>query len=148
MSVSGRQVALAAQAMLQTATGRSCGYGTAPTTASLPTGNTIPYCVLYELGQTAGIGPSFGDADADARVLIQVSSVGTTAEQASLQADKARQAFLQRAGGGSGQFLNPITIAGYTVIGRELDHEDGTSVVSSTYTYVQRFALTVSTPAS
>jgi hypothetical protein len=147
MSVSGRQVALAVQTMLQTATGRSCGYGTAPTTASLPTGNTIPYCVLYELGQTGGLGPSFGDADADARVLVQVSSVGTTAEQASLQADKVRQAFLQRVSG-SGQFLNPITIAGYTVIGRELDHEDGTSVVSSTYTYVQRFALTVSTPAS
>jgi hypothetical protein len=55
MSVSGRQVALAVQAMLQTATARSCGYGTAPTSTSLPTGNTIPYCVLYELGQTSGI---------------------------------------------------------------------------------------------
>ncbi|MFB7327138.1 hypothetical protein [Streptomyces sp. NPDC056190] len=145
MTVSGRQVALAAQAMLQTATGRSCGYGTAPTTASLPTGNTIPYCVLYELGQTSGIGPSLGDADADARVLLQVSSVGTTAEQASLHADKVRQAFLGRVPG-SGQYLNAINVVGATVIGRELDREDGTSVVSSTYTYVQRFVLTVSTP--
>ncbi|MFF0291021.1 hypothetical protein [Streptomyces sp. NPDC005262] len=147
MSVSGRQVALAVQAMLQTATGRSCGYGTAPTTASLPTGNTIPYCVLYELGQVAGLGPSFGDSDADARVLLQVSSVGQTAEQASLQADKARQAFLARVPG-SGQYLNPITVTGATVIGRELDREEGTGVVSSTYTYVQRFVLTVSTPNS
>ncbi|WP_407645955.1 MvdC/MvdD family ATP grasp protein [Actinacidiphila oryziradicis] len=38
MSVSGRQVALAVQATLQTATGRSRGYGTAPT--STPTGAT------------------------------------------------------------------------------------------------------------
>ena len=148
MSVSGRQVALAAQATLVAATGRSCGYGTAPTSASTPTGNTIPYCVLYELGQTSGIGPSLGDSDADARVLLQVSSVGTTAEQASLQADKARQAFLARAAPGSGQFLWPINVVGATVIGRELDREDGTSVVSSTYTYVQRFVLTVSTPSS
>ncbi|MFD3456827.1 hypothetical protein ACFWVC_32210 [Streptomyces sp. NPDC058691] len=147
MSVSGRQVALASQAMLQTATGRSCGYGTAPTAASLPTGVTIPYCVLYELGQVAGLGPAFGDSDADARVLLQVSSVGTTAEQASLQADKARQAFLARVPG-SGQYLNPINVSGGTVIGRELDREEGTSVVNSTYTYVQRFVLTVSTPNS
>lgn len=148
MTVSGRQVALGVQVMLQTATGRSCGYGTAPTSASVPTGTTIPYSVLYELGQTGGLGPAFGDADADARVLLQVSSVGTTAEQASLQADKVRQAFLARLPGGSGQFLNPITVVGGMVIGRELDREDGTSVVSSTYTYVQRFVLTVSTPNS
>lgn len=148
MSVSGRQVALAVQAMLQAATGRSCGYGTAPTSASPPTGNTIPYCVLYELGQTSGFGPSFGDTDADARVLLQVSSVGTTAEQASLQADKARLAFLARVAPGSGQFLNPINVVGAAVIGRELDREDGTSVVNSTYTYVQRFVVTVSIPNS
>jgi hypothetical protein len=143
MSVSGRQVVLAVQSMLQTVTGRSCGYGTAPTSASLPTGNTIPYSVLYELGQTSGLGPAFGDTDADARVLLQVSSVGTTAEQASLQADKVRAAFLNRSLPGS-SFLNPINVAGATVIGRELDREDGTSVVNSTYTYVQRFVLTVS----
>lgn len=147
MSVSGRQVSLAVQAMLVAATNRSCGYGTAPTSTSTPTGNTIPYCVIYELGQTAGFGPPLGDSDADARVLIQVSSVGTTAEQASLQADKARQAFLARVPG-TGQFLNPINVAGGVVIGRELDREDGTSVVNSTYTYVQRFVLTVSTPNS
>lgn len=109
MSVSGRQVALAVQTMLQTATGRSCGYGTAPTTASVPTGNAIPCCVLYELGQVAGLGPVVGDSDADVRVLLQVSSVGQTAEQASLQADKARQAFLARVPG-SGQYLNAITV--------------------------------------
>lgn len=147
MSVSGRQVSLAVQAMLVAATNRSCGYGTAPTSTSTPTGNTIPYCVIYELGQTAGFGPPLGDSDADARVLIQVSSVGTTAEQASLQADKARQAFLARVPG-TGQFLNPINVTGGVVIGRELDREDGTSVVNSTYTYVQRFVLTVSTPNS
>ncbi|MFB7446006.1 hypothetical protein ACFC01_48470 [Streptomyces mirabilis] len=144
MSVSGRQVALGVQAMLQTATGRSCGYGTAPTTASVPTGNTIPYSVLYELGQ-ASFGPPFGDADADARVLLQVSSVGTTAEQASLHADKVRQAFLARVPG-SGHFATPINVAGATVIGRELDADEGTTVDSSIYTYVQRFALTMSVP--
>ncbi len=143
----GVQVALAVQTMLQTATGRSCGYGTAPTAASVPTGNTIPYCVLYEMGQVGGQGPAFGDSDADARVLLQLSSVGQTAEQASLQADKARQAFLARVPG-SGQYLNPITVTGATVIGREVDREEGTGVVSSTCTYVQRFVLTVSTPNS
>lgn len=80
-------------------------------------------------------------------MLLQVSSVGQTAEQASLQADKARQAFLARVPG-SGQYLNAITVTGATVIGRELDREEGTGVVSSTYTYVQRFVLTVSTPNS
>ncbi|MFC8520652.1 hypothetical protein [Streptomyces sp. NPDC057257] len=76
MSVSGRQVALAAQAMLVSVTGRSCGYGTAPAADAQPTGNTLPYSVLYELGQVGGFGPPFGDADADARVYLQVSSEG------------------------------------------------------------------------
>ncbi|MGW2700831.1 hypothetical protein [Streptomyces sp. NPDC001340] len=146
MSVSGRQVALAVQAMLTSVTGRSCGYGTAPTTDDKPTGNTIPYSVLYELGQVAGFGPPFGDADADARVYVQISSVGTTAEQVSLHADKVRAAFLARVPG-DGRFANPINVAGARVIDRALDQEDGTSVTSGTYTYVQRFALTVSSPA-
>ncbi len=145
MTVSGRQVALAVQSMLQTITGRSCGYGTAPTTASQPTGNAIPYSVLYGLGQAAGFGPPFGDADADARVLLQVSSVGTTEEQATLHADKVRAAFLARVAG-SGLFLSPINVVGATVIGRELDADEGTTVASSIYTYVQRFALRVSVP--
>jgi hypothetical protein len=147
MTVSGRQVALAVQAMLVSVTGRSCGYGTAPTADAQPTGNAIPYSVLYELGQVAGFGPPFGDADADARVYVQVSSVGTTAEQVSLHADKVRSAFLARVPG-SGAFLNPINVAGARVISRALDQEDGTTVASSTYTYVQRFALTVSSPGS
>ncbi|MFH8772011.1 hypothetical protein [Streptomyces sp. NPDC017958] len=146
MSVSGRQVALAVQAMLTSVTGRSCGYGTAPTADDKPTGNTIPYSVLYELGQVAGFGPPFGDADADARVYVQISSVGTTAEQVSLHADKVRAAFLARVPGG-GRFANPINVAGARVIDRALDQEDGTTVTSGTYTYVQRFALTVSSSA-
>ena len=146
MSVSGRRMALAVQAMLVSVTGRSCGYGTAPASDAQPTGNTIPYSVLYELGQVAGFGPPFGDVDADARVYVQVSSVGTTAEQVSLHADKVRAAFLDRVPG-SGQFVHPITVAGARVIGRALDQEDGTTVVSGTYTYVQRFALTVSSSA-
>ncbi|MEU3340407.1 hypothetical protein [Streptomyces sp. NPDC006668] len=147
MSVSGRQVALASQAMLVSVMGRSCGYGTAPTTSDKPTGATIPYSVLYELGQVSGFGPPFGDPDADARVYLQVSSVGTTAEQVSLHADKVRDAFLAREPG-SGQFANPIDPAGARVIDRALDQEDGTTVTSGTYTYVQRFALMVSSPAS
>ncbi|GHE80174.1 hypothetical protein GCM10014715_39440 [Streptomyces spiralis] len=146
MSVSGRQVALAVQAMLTAATGRSCGYGTAPTTDDKPTGNAIPYSVLYELGQVAGYGPPFGDPDADAQVYVQISSVGTTAEQVSLHADKVRSAFLARVPG-SGQFANPINVAGGRVMDRTLDQEDGTTVTSGTYTYVQRFALRVSSPA-
>ncbi|MEW1719727.1 hypothetical protein [Streptomyces sp. NPDC093109] len=59
MTVSGRQVALAAQAMIVVATGRSCGYGTIPVAASQPTGAALPYTVLYELGQ-APSGPPFG----------------------------------------------------------------------------------------
>ncbi|MFF3493736.1 hypothetical protein ACFYWS_20555 [Streptomyces sp. NPDC002795] len=147
MTVSGRQVAYGVQTMLVAATGRSCGYGTAPATSAQPTGTTMPYSVIYELGQTTGFGPPLGDPNADARVLIQVSSVGTQAEQASLQADKVRQGFLQRGADGR-QFKWPITIDGAVVIGRELDREDGTTVVNSIYTYVQRFVLTVSTPNS
>ncbi|MFC7219662.1 hypothetical protein ACFQLX_16040 [Streptomyces polyrhachis] len=143
MTVSGRQVALAVQAMLVAATNRSCGYGTAPAGSAQPTGNAIPYSVLYELGQSSWQGAPFGDADADARVLLQVTSVGSTAEQASLQADKVRSAFLGRVAG-SGLFQHAIAPVGYAVIGRELEKEDGTSVVGAVYYYVQRFVLTVS----
>ncbi|MFC1415431.1 hypothetical protein [Streptacidiphilus cavernicola] len=147
MPVSGRTASLAVQTMLQTATGRSCGYGTLPTTASLPTGVTMPYSVLYELGQTPS-GPPFGDSAADARMLFQVSSVGSTAEQASLMADKVRTAFMAKAAPGSAVFATPIPIPGYAVTDREVDREDGTTSASSTYTYLQRFALSITTTGS
>ncbi|WP_324787024.1 hypothetical protein [Streptomyces sp. H51] len=69
--------------------------------------------------------------------------MGTTAEQVSLHADKVRAAFLARKPG-SGAFLNAVSVPGARVIDRALDQEDGTTVTSGTYTYVQRFALTVS----
>ena len=100
-----------------------------------------------ELGQTPS-GPPFGDIAADARVLFQVSSVGSTAEQASLMADKVRTAFMAKAAPGSNVFATPIPIAGCAVTDREVDREDGTTVASSTYTYLQRFALTVTTTGS
>ena len=142
MAVSGRLASMAVQAMLQAATGRSCGYGSLPTTASLPTGATVPYSVIYELGQTPS-GPPFGDANADSRFLFQATSVGTTAEQASLMADKVRTAVLGTVAPGSPVFANPITISGFAVTGREMDREAVPPVASGTYTYLQRFALTI-----
>ncbi|MXM62158.1 hypothetical protein GR925_01500 [Streptomyces sp. HUCO-GS316] len=132
------------QKMLATATGRSCGYGTAPTASSTPTGAAIPYNVLYPLGITTS-GPPLGDGDADARVLIQITSVASTAEQVEWMADKARAALLTRSGG---TYTNVITIAGCAVIDRELDKEEGISVSSGVYSYVQRYVLTVTTLGS
>ncbi|MDX3241720.1 hypothetical protein [Streptomyces sp. ME18-1-4] len=144
MPVSGREVSLAIQKTLATATGRSCGYGTAPTASSTPTGTTIPYSVLYPLGVTTS-GPPYGDGDADARVLVQVTSVASTAEQVEWMADKVRTALLARL---SGAYVNTITITGYVVIDRELDKEEGMSVSGGVYSYVQRYVLTVTTLGS
>jgi hypothetical protein len=142
--VSGREVSLAVQKTLATTTGRSCGYGTAPTASSTPTGAAIPYSVLYPLGATTS-GPPYGDGDADARMLVQVTSVASTAEQVEWMADKVRTALLARS---NGTYTNAITITGCAVIGRELDKEEGISVNSGVYSYVQRYILTVTTLGS
>ncbi|MFF7469893.1 hypothetical protein [Streptomyces sp. NPDC008092] len=144
MPVSGREVSLAIQKTLAIATARSCGYGTAPTASSTPTGATIPYSVLYPLGVTTS-GPPYGDGDADARVLVQVTSVASTAEQVEWMADKVRTALLARL---SGTYVNTIAITGYIVIDRELDKEEGMSVSGGVYSYVQRYVLTVTTLGS
>ncbi|MFJ4939002.1 hypothetical protein ACIP8U_34770 [Streptomyces pseudovenezuelae] len=144
MPVSGREVSLAIQKTVAAATARSCGYGTAPTASSTPTGATIPYSVLYPLG-VATSGPPYGDGDADARVLVQVTSVASTAEQVEWMADKVRTALLARL---SGTYVNTITITGYIVIDRELDKEEGMSVSGGVYSYVQRYVLTVTTLGS
>ncbi|MFD8509791.1 hypothetical protein ACFV27_01395 [Streptomyces antimycoticus] len=141
MAVSGRVLSLAVQAMLATATGRSCGYGTAPTASSLPTGAATPYSVLYPVGSTSD-GPPFGDASADARIIYQVTSVGTTAEQAEWMADKVRAGMLARTPAG---YTYSITATGYVVMARELDKEEGVAVASGVYSYVQRFAIEVTT---
>lgn len=143
MPVSGRVVSLAVQTMLAGATGRSCGYGAAPTSSSLPTGTATPYCVLYPIGSTSD-GPPFGDASADARLVYQVTSVATTAEQAEWMADKVRSAFMARTEKGP-TYL--ISATGYVVMSRELDKEEGVAVASGVYSYIQRFALEVTTLA-
>ncbi|MFB7828408.1 hypothetical protein [Streptomyces hydrogenans] len=143
MPVSGRVVSLAVQAMLAGATGRSCGYGVAPTSSNLPTGAATPYCVLYPVGSTSD-GPPFGDMSADARLVYQVTSVATTAEQAEWMADKVRSAFMARTEKGP---TYPISATGYVVMSRELDKEEGVAVASGVYSYIQRFALEVTTLA-
>ncbi|MEW1658822.1 hypothetical protein [Streptomyces sp. NPDC093707] len=144
MAVSGRVLSLAVQTMLGTATGRSCGYGTAPTASSLPTGTATPYSVLYPVGSTSD-GPPFGDASTDARIVYQITSVATTAEQAEWMADKVRAGMLARTTLG---YTYPIAAAGYAVMCRELDKEEGVSVASGVYSYVQRFAIEVTTLGS
>ncbi|GAA1353539.1 hypothetical protein [Streptomyces beijiangensis] len=142
MTVNSRQTAQAVQAMVVAATGRSCGYSTIPTTASLPTGSALPYFVLYELGQVSS-GPPFGDANADARLLFQVTTVAQTPDACSAGADKVRAGFLGRTTSG---WTFPINVPdGLAVMGRELDREDGMTVVASNYSYVQRFAVLVTT---
>ncbi|MFE0640149.1 hypothetical protein [Streptomyces sp. NPDC058877] len=144
MSVPGRQVAQAVIQTIVAASGRSCGYSTVPTSQSQPTGAQLPYHVLYELGQAVS-GPPFGDQAADARMLFQVTTVGNSPEAASSGADRVRTAFLGRRADGSG-WQYPINVpAGYAVMGRELDREDGMSVAGSTYSYVHRFAVHVTT---
>ncbi|MDX3130640.1 hypothetical protein PV367_12735 [Streptomyces europaeiscabiei] len=90
-------------------------------------------------------GPPYGDGDADARVLVQVTSVASTAEQVEWMADKVRTALLARL---SGTYVNAITITGCLVIDRELDKEEGMSVSGGVYSYVQRYVLTVTTLGS
>ncbi|MEU2592998.1 hypothetical protein ABZ649_04630 [Streptomyces albidoflavus] len=142
MTVNGRQVAQAAIATIVAVSKRSCGYAAVPTSGALPTGNTMPYHVLYELGQTVS-GPGFGDVAGDARVLLQVTTVAQSPDAASSGADRVRQAFLGRTPDGS-DWAHPVEVpAGSAVMGRELDREDGMTVAGSTYSYVQRFALHV-----
>ncbi|WJV48901.1 hypothetical protein [Streptomyces flavofungini] len=141
MAVSGRIISLAVQAMLSSATGRSCGYGSAPTTSSTPTGAAVPYSVLYPVGSTSD-GPPFGDASADARIVYQVTSVATTAEQVEWMADKVRIGMLAQTPRG---YAHPITPPGYVVMSRELDKEEGVTAASGVYSYIQRFAIEVTT---
>ncbi|MQY11458.1 hypothetical protein SRB5_15760 [Streptomyces sp. RB5] len=144
MSIPGRQIAQAIIQTVITASGRSCGYSTVPTSLSQPTGNQLPYHVLYELGQTVS-GPPFGDAAGDARLLVQVTTVGNSPEAASSGADRVRTGLLGRSPDGSDWLFSIVAPAGYAVVGRELDREDGMSVAGSTYSYVQRFAVHVTT---
>ncbi|MFI9149473.1 hypothetical protein [Streptomyces sp. NPDC053367] len=90
-------------------------------------------------------GPPYGDGDADARVLVQVTSVALTAEQAEWMADKVRTALLGRS---RGSYANAITVAGCAVMGRELDKEEGLTVSSGVYSCVQRYVFTVTTLGS
>ncbi|WP_328403994.1 hypothetical protein OHS70_34230 [Streptomyces sp. NBC_00390] len=142
MPVSGREVSLAVQRMLAAATTRSCGYGTAPTVSSTPSGAQVPYSVLYPLGVTTD-GPPYGEADADARVLLQLTSVAATAEQAEWMADKVRSVMLGRKT--SGAYTSEITVPGCVVMQRTLDKEEGVAVASGVYSYVQRYVIEVTT---
>ncbi|MFF7613520.1 hypothetical protein [Streptomyces lavendulae] len=142
MPVAGREVSLAVQKMLSTSTTRSCGYGTAPTASSAPTGAQVPYAVLYPLGLTTA-GPPYGQADGDARALLQVTSVATTAEQAEWMADRVRTAMLGRKGGGNGAYATDIVIPGCAVLQRALDKEEGVAVAGGIYSYVQRYVVEV-----
>ncbi|MFD9792095.1 hypothetical protein ACFWXK_14215 [Streptomyces sp. NPDC059070] len=141
MTVKSRHVALASQAMITTATGRSCGYGTLPAPTAQPTGATLPYSVLYEMGVESS-GPAFGDMHADARVVVQVTSAAASPEMASAHADTVRAGFLGRIGN---RWAYEITPGSCVVIDRDLDADDGMSSAGSVYSYVQRFALTVTT---
>ncbi|MFF0409700.1 hypothetical protein ACFYUY_04605 [Kitasatospora sp. NPDC004745] len=145
MSVQGRVVSTALRDALAAATGRSCGYGAPPVAADKPSGNTIPYSVLYPLGGTAS-GPPFGDQTGDGRLLYQVTSVASTGEQAEWMADRVRSAIVGI--GSKGGFATPITPAGHTVVAREIDKEEGQVVANGVYSYVSRFILHVSTPDS
>ncbi|MFF8769066.1 hypothetical protein [Kitasatospora sp. NPDC015120] len=145
MPVQGRVVSLALRDALAAGTGRSCGYGAPPVAADKPTGNTIPYQVLYPLGGTSS-GPPFGDQAGDGRMLYQLTSVGSTAEQAEWMADKGRAAVLGTTA--KGGFATPILPAGHTVIGREIDKEDGVTVANGVYSWIARIILHVTTPDS
>ncbi|MER5642051.1 hypothetical protein ABT095_34580 [Kitasatospora sp. NPDC002227] len=73
-----------------------------------------------------------------------MTSIGTTAEQAEWMSDKVRSALLARTK--TGAFATAIPVAGHTIVGREVDKEDGVTVVSGVYSYVQRIILHVTTP--
>ncbi|MEV0257717.1 hypothetical protein AB0H82_26100 [Streptomyces sp. NPDC050732] len=101
----------------------------------------MPYSVLYPVGSTSD-GPPFGDASADARIVYQVTSVATTAEQVEWMADKVRVGMLAQTARG---YVHPITPSGYVVMSRELDKEEGVTAASGVYSYIQRFAIEVTT---
>ncbi|MEV8388664.1 MULTISPECIES: hypothetical protein [unclassified Streptomyces] len=96
------------------------------------------------MGSTSD-GPPFGDASADARIIYQITSVATTAEQAEWMADKVRAGMLARTVLG---YTYTIAVTGYAIMSRELDKEEGVTVASGVYSYVQRFAIGVTTLSS
>ncbi|MFJ4668895.1 hypothetical protein [Kitasatospora purpeofusca] len=145
MPVQGRVVSLAVRDALAAATGRSCGYGAAPVAADKPTGAAIPYQVLYPLGGTAS-GPPFGDSSGDGRMVYQVTSVASTAEQAEWMADKVRVAVFGKAA--KGGYATPISPAGHTVMEREVEKEEGVTVANGVYSWIARIILHVTTPDS
>ncbi|MFE7129334.1 hypothetical protein ACFVIM_00545 [Streptomyces sp. NPDC057638] len=98
--------------------------------------------MLYPLGVTTS-GPPYGDPDADARVLLQLTSVATTAEQVEWMADRVRSAMVSRQKDGS--YARPIIVTGCSVMQRFVDKEEGVAVSSGVYSYVQRYVIELTT---
>lgn len=118
--------------------------------SAMPTGSP-PYYVLTPV-DTSTSGAPYTDANEDMSLVYQVTAVSGplsgqpgstgTLEQAEGLADKARTAVLGRAPG-TGQWLNPLTVAGASVMCRELETEPGATSdpADGIISYVLRFRL-------
>lgn len=147
-----RTVTNALAALLGSATNLPVGRGVLPTS----TANATAYYVLTPLDSTLS-GAPYADTNEDLSLVVQVTSVsapdksrpGTvgTLEQAEGLADKARAAFLAR-NPSTGQWTNPLAVAGVRCMCRELEVEVGAmnDPADGIISYVQRFRFDL-TPA-
>ncbi|MFJ2752642.1 hypothetical protein [Streptomyces sp. NPDC087297] len=133
-----RLVTEALRMLLETATGKPCGTGALPLTAGKPA--EPPYSVIRSLPLTLD-GAPFSDLHEDAGTQYQVECVARSHAQAEWLADRARTAVLGR--NTAGQWLNPLTLPGWSCYGRGLaldagPEDDPSAVIVS---YVIRFQL-------
>lgn len=129
-------------ALLAEATGKPCGLGVLPRTAS---GSPVlpPYTVLHSLPWQVG-GAPFSDLSEDASALYQAGCVAENAEQAEWLADRVRAGVLERdrATGLWRHQLQELP-AGVVCTSREVDTDAGTDPVPADgiVDYMIRFRL-------
>jgi hypothetical protein len=135
-------------ATLEAASGKPVGRGRQPTDGKPP-----PFYLVYSI-DTRMLGAPIADRNEMASLVYQVTSVSgpdPTVEQSTASqdqtewlADKARTAFLAR-DPGTGLWVQPFNVAGWSCMGRSLDAEWGggpggtPEQEAAIMTYVQRF---------
>ncbi|MFE1767186.1 hypothetical protein ACFW81_23585 [Streptomyces angustmyceticus] len=147
-----RTVTNALATLLGGATNLPVGRAVLPSNAA----NATAYYVLTPLDSTL-TGAPYADLNEDLSLVVQITSVSApdktrpgsagTLEQAEGLADKARAAFLAR-NPTTGQWANPLAVAGVACMCRELEVEAGAmnDPTDGIISYVQRFRFDL-TPA-
>ncbi|MFF4409799.1 hypothetical protein [Streptomyces sp. NPDC001404] len=135
-----RLVTEALASLLATATGKPCGTGAIPLSATGPA--SPPYTVVTPLPLALG-GAPFSDLHEDATTVYQVTCVARQHAQAEWLADRVRFAVLGR-DPATGAWQHPLPVPGWTCYDRALDLDAGTEADpgADIVSYVIRFQLT------